>query len=145
MPEVAFHTGVADKLGYVCRLLRKAWRQRTRVVVTGDPAALGRLDTALWTFDPQDFIPHVRLMVGTTVPARLARTPIWLVDAGASPPHRDVLVNLGPDPGPEPGRFARVVEIVDASDDDRAAGRRRWNAYKAAGWTITHHPQEAQA
>lgn len=145
MPEVAFHSGMADKLGYACRLLRKAWRQRTKVVVTGDAAALARLDGALWTFDPQEFIPHARLSPGAAVPPRLARTPIWLVEPGAEPPHREVLVNLGPQDASDAQKFARVIELVDASDDDRAAGRRRWNAYKAAGWTVTHHPQEAQA
>jgi DNA polymerase-3 subunit chi len=144
MPEVAFHTGVADKVGYTCRLLRKAWRQRTRVVVAGDGPVLDRLDTALWVFDPQEFIPHGRLGAGAPSP-RLARTPIWLVEPGAEPPHRDVLVNLGPQAFVAAEQFGRVLELVDASDEDRAAGRRRWNAYKSAGWTVTHHPQEAQA
>ena len=35
---VDFHTGLADKLAYACRLLRKAHRSRARVVVTGDAA-----------------------------------------------------------------------------------------------------------
>jgi DNA polymerase-3 subunit chi len=144
MPEVAFHTGMADKVGYTCRLLRKACRQRTRVVVAGDAPVLDRLDTALWVFDPHEFIPHVRVGAGGLSP-RLARTPIWLVEAGAEPPHRDVLVNLGPQGFAAAEQFGRVLELVDASEDDRAAGRRRWNAYKAAGWTVTHHPQEAQA
>ena len=43
MPEVAFHTGVADKPGYTCRLLRKAWRQGAQVVVTGSGEQLQRL------------------------------------------------------------------------------------------------------
>ncbi len=143
MPEVAFHTGLADKIGYACRLLRKAWRQRLRVVVTGERAALERLDAALWVFDPQEFIPHAR-RGAAPVPAHLqARTPIWLVEPGVAPPAGEVLVNLGPDACADAQRFARVVELVDASDDDRAAGRRRWNAYKSAGWSVAHHPQEA--
>ncbi len=143
MPEAAFHTGVGDKVGYACRLLRKAWRQRARVVVAGDAATLARLDTALWTFDPQDFVPHARL--AGAVPPRLARTPIWLVEPGVEPPHHEVLVNLGPDAYPCAQRFARVVELVDTSDEDRAAGRRRWNAYRSAGWSVAHHPQDGAA
>jgi DNA polymerase-3 subunit chi len=138
MAEVDFHTGLADKVGYACRLLRKAWRRRSRVVVAGNDALLGQLDTALWTFDPQDFVPHARLARGASVAPGLERTPIWLVERGAAPPHRDVLVNLGPQAAEAAESFARVIELVDTSDDDRAAGRARWNAYKAAGWTVRH-------
>ncbi|MFP5399399.1 MAG: DNA polymerase III subunit chi [Gammaproteobacteria bacterium] len=142
MPEVAFHTGVSDKLGYACRLLRKAWRQRQRVAVTGAPAALARLDAQLWVFEPHEFIPHLRLSRGAEPAERLAqRTLIWLVDPGTPAPGCKVLVNLGPDWPDEAAAFERVVELVDASEGDRQAGRRRWNAYKTAGWSVVHHPQ----
>lgn len=145
MPEVAFHTGLADKIGYACRLLRKAWRQRVRVVVTGDRSVLERLDAALWVFEPQEFVPHARRGPGPVTAYVEARTTIWLVEPGETPPAGEVLVNLGPQACAGADRFARVVELVDASADDRAAGRRRWNAYKAAGWEVVHHPQEARA
>jgi DNA polymerase-3 subunit chi len=138
--EVAFHTGVADKLAHGCRLLRKAYRQGAKVVVTGDAALLARLDQLLWTAEPLDFIPHARVRGGETPPSRLAPTPIWLVDPGAMPPHRDVLVNLGPDMADGHETFLRVIEVVGADDADRAAGRRRWRAWEAAGQTIKHHP-----
>jgi len=138
--EVAFHTGVADKLAHGCRLLRKAYRQGARVVVSGDPALLARLDQALWTFEPLEFVPHARLRRGQAPESRLERTPIWLVEPGAAPPYRDVLVNLGPDMPDGFESYARVIELVGTEDDDRLAGRRRWRAYEAAGRSITHHP-----
>jgi DNA polymerase-3 subunit chi len=137
--EVAFHTGVPDKLAHGCRLLRKAYRQGARVVVAGDAATLARLDQALWTFEPLEFVPHLRLRRGETPPARLARTPIWLVEPGAAAPHHEVLVNLGPEMVEGHEAFARVIEIVAADDDDRATGRQRWRAYEAAGHAVTHH------
>jgi DNA polymerase-3 subunit chi len=143
--QVAFHTGVADKLGYACRLLRKASRQHARVVVTAPPALLGRLDQALWTFDPQAFVPHVRLRAGQAVSPRLARTPVWLLEAGAEPPHRDLLLNLGTEPAPDMVQYGRVIEVVDSSEEDRRHGQRRWRAYGAEGYTLTHHKQEGQA
>ncbi|HET6787048.1 MAG TPA: DNA polymerase III subunit chi, partial [Aquabacterium sp.] len=36
MKLVEFHHGMGDKLAYACRLLRKAYRSGSRVVVTGD-------------------------------------------------------------------------------------------------------------
>ena len=51
MTEVEFHTGVADPLGFACRLLRKAYRRGARVLVTAPPERLAQLDRLLWTFD----------------------------------------------------------------------------------------------
>lgn len=139
--EVAFHTGLQDKLGYACRLLRKAYRQGLRVVVHGSPQELQQLDQALWTFEPQEFVPHARLSAGREPAAALQRTPIWLVEAGTAPPHHGVLVNLGPTRFPGAGSFERVVELVGAEPEDALAGRRRWKQYEGAGWTIDHRPQ----
>jgi DNA polymerase III subunit chi len=136
--EVAFHTGV-DKLDHACRLLRKAYRQGAKVVVCGDAAQLARLDQALWIFEPLEFVPHARLKRGESAANRLApRTPIWLVDVGATPPHRDVLVNLGPEMAEGWDGFARVIELVSAEPDDLAAGRRRWRTYEAQGVRVEH-------
>lgn len=141
--EVAFHTGVADPLGHACRLLRKAHAKGARVVVSGPAELLDRLDPLLWTFESASFVPHARLRRGTTPPERLARTPIWLVDREAPPPHREVLVNLGPERVPGCESFARVIEIVARSPEERDAGRRRWRQHEQGGARITHHPQEA--
>jgi DNA polymerase III subunit chi len=147
MTEVAFHSGVSDKLGYTCRLLRKVWRQGLGAVVTGDSGDMARLDPMLWTFDPAEFIPHARARSGVSIAPELARTPIWLVDAGAAIPQStapaaQVLVNLGATVIADVARFERVVEIVSTDSADRQAARQRWRAYEQAGLRITHHPQD---
>lgn len=133
LPQVAFHTGIADKGGYTCRLLRKAWRQGRQVVVTGSDEQLQRLDALLWTFEQAEFVPHLWLRHGATPPATMQRTPIWLAAAPEDAPARDVLVNLGPDRPAAFGSFARVIEIVGDDPADAAEGRRRWREYRAAG------------
>ena len=55
--QVDFHTGLADKLGHACRLVRKAYRAGHQVVVTGAPDQLARLDGQLWIFEVGEFIP----------------------------------------------------------------------------------------
>lgn len=132
---------MADKIGFACRLLRKAYAKGAKVAVTGAPELLRQLDDALWLFEPQQFVPHVRLKAGQQPAPRLARTPLWLLDAGAEPPHREVLVNLGPDAPAGADAFQRVIELVGATPDDRDAGRRRWRAYESAGAKIVHHAQ----
>jgi DNA polymerase-3 subunit chi len=140
MAEVAFHTGVGDKLSYACRLLRKAYRQGARVAVGGAPPLLQQLDQALWTFEPQEFVPHLRVGSGRTPPAAQLRTPVWLVEPGAQAPDCKVLVNLGPERQPGDAAYDRIIEIVSNAPEDASAGRRRWKQYEAEGWAITHHP-----
>lgn len=148
MTEVAFHTGVADKLGYTCRLLRKAWRQGARVRVTAAPEQLTRLDSLLWTFEQEEFVPHVRLRPGERAAAALARTPIWLADAAqpdADVPACDVLLNLGPEFVAGFERYARVVEVVADDAEDAQQGRQRWRRYVAAGLVPVNHAQGGPA
>ena len=134
--RVEFHTGVADPLGFACRLLRKAYLQGARVLVTAPPSSLAQLDEQLWSFEAQSFVPHLRWRAGA---AAAARTPIWLVDgappAGAPP----VLVNVGAPIVDAPQDFERIIEIVAADDAERHAGRARWRGYEALGLPITHH------
>lgn len=142
MLRLEFHTGIEDPLAYCCRLLRKAYRQRLKVLVCGEPEQLNRLDTLLWTFEQLEFVPHARLR-GAERPdaALLPHTPIWLADATAAWPEPDVVVNLGEQPLAEPSRFARVVELVGADTDARQAGRSRWRHYAGLGLA----PQQVSA
>lgn len=143
MPDVAFHTGVADKLGYTCRLLRKAWRQGARVVATGAPEELSRLDTMLWVFEQEEFVPHARLRGGERITPAMARTPIWLADVPADVVSAQVLVNLGPGMATGFERFARVLEIVSDDPGDAQQGRQRWRGYQAAGMVPKLHQIES--
>lgn len=142
MTEVNFHTHVPHLLGYTCRLLRKASRHGARVVVTAPPATLAALDTALWTFDPIEFVPHLLHAPGTAIAERLRATPVWLVQHAADALHasdHDVLVNLGPAAPEGFESFAKVFEIVASDDDAAAAGRLRWKHYASRGYAINHH------
>ncbi len=145
MTAVAFHTGLDDPMGYACRLLRKAVRQGARVVVSADAPTLDVLDKALWTFDAQDFVPHLRWQADREMPAHLGRTPLWLVLAGeegaAAALEAGVVVRIGALEPIGPGTPAeRVIELVGAEDDERRSARRRWRAYEALGWQVQHHP-----
>jgi DNA polymerase-3 subunit chi len=135
--EVEFHTGVADPVGFVCRLLRKACRQGARVLCTAPPGLLVELDRALWTFDAHDFVPHVRMPGARTALAE--RTPIWLATESLAASAGRVLVNVGAAAPVNPADFARLIEVVAADEGEAQAGRARWRAYKSAGLDIVHH------
>jgi DNA polymerase-3 subunit chi len=142
MTRISFHFNVPHRLGYTCRLLRKATRQGARVTATGPDALLAELDRALWTFDPIEFVPHLRLAPGEVPPARLRATPVCLVADLGTALHHEVLVNLGDAPPAGFESFERLVEIVSTEEADRLAARTRWKHYSARGYAIEKHEVE---
>ena len=141
MTEVAFHFNVPDKLGYACRLLRKAHAAGSRVVVTGGPDDLRTLDVQLWTFAATEFIPHCHAEAD---PALVAASPVLLADAPRGTPHQEVLVNLGEAVPEGFERFERLIEVVSREDDDRQRARGRWKHYADRGYAITRHDLAAR-
>ena len=137
MTEVEFHTGVADSVGFTCRLLRKACRQGARVLVTAPDATLRELDRQLWTFEEREFVPHVRMPGAPAAVA--ARTPVWLASDAEAAGAPGVVVNLGAEAPTDFGALQRLIEIVSDDPDEAARGRSRWRAYKAAGLEVRHH------
>ena len=133
MTGVEFHFNAPDKLGYACRLLRKAAAKGAKVAVTGEPALLRELDAALWTFAPLEFVPHCQLDAPAPV---LDASPIVLCEAARSAPHHQVLVNLGAQVPEGFERFERLIEVVTRDEDDRGQARARWQHYKARGYAL---------
>ncbi len=133
MTGIEFHFNAPGKLGYACRLLRKAAGKGAKVVVTGNDDALVELDALLWTFSPLDFVAHCR--AGAPA-AMLQASPILLARSLGEVPHHDVLVNLG-DSVPEGfERFERLIEVVAQDEADRAGARQRWKHYASRGYGL---------
>jgi DNA polymerase-3 subunit chi len=133
MTEVDFHFNAPDKQAYACRLVRKAYLRGARLVVLAEPQTLSALDTALWTFSTDDFLPHGR---EGDAPYVLRHSPIQLYSA--VPPELPnsagaVLVNLRADMPHGYERFERVIEVVSTDVNDRECARPRWMQYRAAG------------
>jgi len=137
LTEVEFHTGVADSVGFACRLVRKACRLGSRVLVTAHEARLEQLDRQLWTFDSGEFLPHVR-MPGARLDVA-ARTPVWLCTDATLADASAVVLNLGANAPADPLAMQRLIEVVAADPEEAAQGRSRWRAYKARGLDIRHH------
>jgi DNA polymerase III subunit chi len=142
MTEIAFHFNAPDKLGYACRLLRKAVANGAKVVVTGDPGLLRELDVALWTFSALDFVPHCH---ATTATAVVEASPVVLADSARVAPHQQVLVNLGAAVPEGFERFERLIEVVTVQEDDRQQARQRWKHYADRGYAISRHDRAREA
>jgi DNA polymerase-3 subunit chi len=135
MTRIDFHSNVPDKIAYACRLLRKAYGARNRIVVmTEDAAQLAELDQALWTFSSTDFLPHAH------VNDPLAPdSAIVLADSDeAELPQADVLVNLSRRAPAQFESFPRLIEVISTDEADTAAGRQRFIAYKRQDFQPTH-------
>ncbi len=137
MTRIDFHTNVPDKVAYACRLVRKAWAANNRVVLMAeDDAQLAELNAAMWTFSATDFLPHV--LAGD---ALAASTPIILTDndeAELPHTHKELLVNLSRRAPGHVAQFERMIEVISSDEDDAAAGRKRYVAYKQQDYPLTH-------
>ena len=151
MARIDFHSNVANKLEYACRLSRKFWNatpvgQPVRhIVMIGEKADLKKLDELLWTFSATDFLPHCFIEDEAA-----AETPIVLSDDFASPaltnlPHADVMIHLGmrmpQDVASLVARFPRIVEVVTVDEAERLAGRERYKAYRDLGHELHNFDQ----
>ncbi|MCL4747448.1 MAG: DNA polymerase III subunit chi [Burkholderiaceae bacterium] len=134
MTRVDFHFNAPGKLQYGTRLVRKIYRAGHKAVVYGQPAAIAELDRMLWTFSALEFIPHVA--AGHEL---AARTPVLLASEVCDTPHADVLVNLGATTPAFFSRFERLIEVVDANDEERTSARERWRFYKDRGYAVQGH------
>jgi len=135
MTRIDFHTNIPDKLAYACRLARKAYGARAKIVVLADsPEQADALNAAMWTVSDTDFIPHVKAGDGLA-----PQTPIVITDNEDSElPHHDMLVNLTRRRPRNFTQFARVFEIISIDEEDAAEGRKRYVAYKKESYPLTH-------
>ena len=144
MTDIQFHVNLGDKVGYACRLLRKASSAGARVWVVGDGADIAALDAALWTFAPLEFLAHAQL---SSPASQRARSTVCLtshaeVEALPTPWaafDATVLLNLGTALPQGFEQFARLIELVSMDPPDRQSGIARWKHYAGRGYEIKKH------
>jgi DNA polymerase-3 subunit chi len=151
MARIDFHSNVANKLEYACRLTRKIWSATSEghpvrnIVMVGERGELQKLNELLWEFSSTDFLPHCFIEDEAA-----AETPIVLTDDFASSAldsitHADVLIHLGMRmPKNVPAlveRFPRIVEVVTVNEAERLAGRERYKAYRDLGHELNNFDQ----
>lgn len=134
MTGVEFHFNAPDKVAYACRFARKALRHGARLVIVAPAAQHAALDKALWNLAPSDFLAHCAADADEEL---RAASPIVVASPQGPWPHHDVLLNLGADVPVQFDRFARLVEVVSAQDEqDRTLARQRWRHYAGLGYAI---------
>lgn len=134
MTEVKVFYNVPDKLGFACRLAKRAVDEGKRLIVYApDRDVADTFDRMLWTFQQLSFVPHVR--AGHVL---AGETPIVIADSETGLNHHEALLNLADDPPPFFSRFELLREIVSQDEADRAKARERARFYKSRGFEIAH-------
>ena len=118
----------------VCELAKRGYAANlATLVLARDAAQAEELDDLLWSFDPDEYLPHQ--IAGTDDGED--ETPILIATPDADTAARPLLINLR-DAAPV-GAFERVLEVVPADPAARAPLRERWKHYQALGFDVTKH------
>jgi DNA polymerase-3 subunit chi len=131
-------TEAKERLRLACRLAEKAYLSAAHVLVWSDDAAeLSAFDDLLWTFADRSFVPHEPYRE----PEQWQEVPVLLAAGDAAPAGAfQVLLNLGAVVPPCAWQAERVLEIIDADEARRQAGRTRFRSYRERGLAPqTHH------
>ncbi len=117
------------------RTLERGWRA---VVQSGNAERLEALDTALWTYREDSFLPH-----GTKKDGHAASQPIYLTLDEENPNGAGVCFLVEGAERRDLAGFVRVVHLFDGRDAE-ALGRARsqWASAKAAGRAVTYWRQD---
>ncbi|MDQ2860403.1 MAG: DNA polymerase III subunit chi [Pseudomonadota bacterium] len=120
--------------GLLEKTLARGWRALVR---SSDPAHIEHLDSWLWAFRDQSFLPH-----GLAGEAGAPRQPILLTTTHDNANGANALFLVD---GAEPGDlspFERCILIFDGRDETALrTARARWPAFKAAGHPVTYWKQ----
>jgi DNA polymerase-3 subunit chi len=125
-----------DRFKFGCKLVERAYLAGEHVLVWFDePLALGRFDELLWTYADRSFVPHETFADAS----QWQDTPV-LLSCGTQPEQPfEVLVNFGDQVPPAAERAVRIVELIDADENRRRAGRNRFRQYREQGLTPETH------
>lgn len=120
----------ASRQLFACRLAEKAWRLDNRILIqTADNETGEKLDTLLWSFRTDSFLPHAALPASQQTPVHIG----WHEDTST---HHDLLINLSATVPSFFSRFARVAEIVTQEESQLSISRQRFRFYQERGYDI---------
>ncbi len=138
LERARLETVLADLLE---KTLQRGWRA---LVHASAPERLEALNTHLWTYRDDAFLPH-----GLAGEPHAPEQPVLLTMADANLNRADVLILTEPAPAPLTGAriglFARTILIFDGHDEDAlAAARAQWKAAKGEGIEVSYWQQKPE-
>lgn len=108
------------------------------LVLLGSEERVAQIDSVLWTFDPNSFVPH-----GTTRDGRPEDQPAWLTAQDENPNGASVLIMADGAVSSRIGEFEKCLDVFDGNDPNAvASARERWRGYKQAAHNVTYWKQD---
>lgn len=139
MSEVAFYHLTRRSLEAVLpELLAKVLERGERaVVLCGSAERAASLDTLLWTYAKESFLPHA-----TRAGGHEAEQPVYLTEHEENPNQAGVLILVDGGGGEFLSGFARCLDLFDGNDAEAVTlARARWREARAAGHLLTYWQQ----
>ena len=123
----------------VPKLMEKALSAGNKIVMLmGNDAALKAMSEALWTNNPDGFLPH-----GTSREPHADQQPIILTLADENPNGADILCVLDGSLPASAASYQKLLDVFDGADETAvAAARARWTHYKAQGFNLQYVKQQ---
>lgn len=119
------------------RTLERGWRA---VVQAGSQERVEALDTLLWVYRDDSFVPH-----GTRRDGNPELQPVYLTAGEENPNGASVRFLVDGAEAADISAYARVVYLFDGHDATALeAARARWKAVKAAGAQATYWQQSPE-
>jgi len=116
--------------------LQRNWRA---VVLARSDERVEALNTLLWVYDKDGFLPH-----GSRKEGHADRQPVWLTTEEENPNGAHVAFLVDGASLEDPSAFALCCELFDGADSDAVArARAHWVAAKSAGHDVTYWQQTA--
>ena len=119
------------------RTLARGWRA---VVQAGSEERVEALDTLLWTYTEESFLPH-----GTKRDGNAAEQPVYLTTEESNPNGATVRFLVDGAEISEHAGYERIVYMFDGHDTGAVErAREQWKAAKAAGCEIAYWQQSPE-
>lgn len=142
MADIRFYHLERQSLDQVLpKLVAKALENEHRIVIqAANDTHAEQLNTHLWTFDPNSFIPH-----GTVKDGHETDQPVFISSSPANPNNADVLILTAGQEDNISEDFTLICDMIDGRNEEAVStARARWKAYKEAGHDVTYWQQTAQ-
>ena len=119
------------------RTLERQWRA---VVEAPSKERLEALDSLLWTYRDDSFLPH-----GAEGDSFAADQPIVLTTTQSCPNQAHIRFLVDGSPPSEIERYDRVAVLFDGRDEEAVVlAREQWKALRASAHTLAYWQQEAE-
>ena len=138
MTEVSFYHLYRRLEEALPKLLERVIASSQRAVVIAESdEQVEALNSLLWTYNPDSFLPH-----GSARDGFAADQPIFLTSEEENPNGATIVVVVDERLPGFVGDFKRCLDLFNDSEPSKQNARERWRFYKGAGHDVVYWQQD---